>query len=206
MLRKMEEAIIESLTILIDSRDQITGLHVRNTGKYVKILSKELQNRGVVDSEFCEVVSCAAPLHDIGKIAIPDSVLKKEGKYTEDEFRCMQKHTILGSEILEREIALFPESVVLKEAKILAEFHHEKWDGSGYPHGINGEKIPLSARIMAVADVFDALTAKRQYKEAFDFDRSVQIIINGSGTHFDPEIVQTFLNAKERVFQELKKK
>ena len=200
-----DRTIVESMVILIESKDQITGTHSRNTSKYVRILVEELQKCDTfhITDTFSNSIISAAPLHDIGKVAIPDNVLKKEGKYTAEEFECMKRHTILGRDILEKEIKLFPELVCLKEAKVLAEYHHEKWNGTGYPHRLKGEEIPVSARIMAVADVFDALTAKRQYKDAFDFEKSVQIIKDGFGTHFDPEIVQAFLNAKDRFYLEL---
>ena len=141
----------------------------------------------------------AAPLHDIGKIHVSDVILNKPARLTDEEFKEMQKHTTLGSKIIDRAIDMVPDSVYLKEAKNLSEYHHEKWNGKGYPYGISGEEIPLSARIMAVADVFDALVSRRSYKEPFSFEKAMDIIRTDAGTHFDPLVAEAFLGAEEEV-------
>lgn len=209
MNREIETALVESMVILINSRDRITGTHVLKSRQYVKILVEEMRNYTPLTEEKVQNIVYAAPLHDIGKIDIPDSVLKKKEKYDDKDYSCMKKHTIIGSQILESTINIFldrfgytPE--ILEEGKVLAEFHHEKWDGSGYPHGLKGEEIPLSARIMAVADVFDAYTARRLDSEPLDFSKSVAYIENGAGNHFDPQIVKTFLEVKDKIYYELK--
>nr|MCR5507330.1 HD domain-containing protein [Lachnospiraceae bacterium] len=139
------------------------------------------------------------PLHDVGKINVPDAILNKPGKLTDEEFDRMKTHTTAGSMILTRVVETVADSDYLEEAKRLAEYHHEKWNGKGYPHGISGEEIPLSARIMAVADVFDALVSKRRYKDGMPFEKAVSIIEEGAGTHFDPKIAEAFLDALDEV-------
>ncbi|MBQ3462146.1 MAG: HD domain-containing protein, partial [Clostridia bacterium] len=177
--------------------------HVRNSGAFVQIFREEMNARGLYDDrltdQFREDVKIAAPLHDIGKIYISDVVLNKPGKLTDEEFEIIRSHTTLGSTIIDRAIEIVPESGYLEEAKNLSEYHHEKWNGKGYPHGISGEDIPLSARIMAVADVFDALVSRRSYKEPFTFEKAVEIIREDAGTHFDPLVVEAFLGAEDRV-------
>ncbi|MBQ6530516.1 MAG: HD domain-containing protein, partial [Clostridia bacterium] len=167
------------------------------------IIMEEMKARGIYEDrltdQFIEDVKNAAPLHDIGKIYISDVVLNKPGKLTDEEFEIMRSHTTLGSTIIDRAIEIVPESGYLEEAKNLSEYHHEKWNGKGYPHGISGEDIPLSARIMAVADVFDALVSRRSYKEPFTFEKAVEIIREDAGTHFDPLVVEAFLGAEDRV-------
>jgi HD-GYP domain-containing protein (c-di-GMP phosphodiesterase class II) len=147
-----------------------------------------------------EDVVNSAPLHDIGKIHVPDAILNKPGKLTDEEFRKMQEHTTAGKEIIESTISsVSVEAGYLKEARNLAAYHHEKWNGKGYPCGLAGEEIPLSARIMAVADVFDALVSTRSYKKPFPFEKAMDIIREGAGSHFDPLVAQAFLNAEDEV-------
>ena len=139
-------------------------------------------------------------MHDIGKIKVPDSILNKPGKLTDEEFEIMKTHTSAGNEIIQQAMELVStDSGYLKEAKNLATYHHEKYNGKGYPVGLSGEDIPLSARVMAVADVFDALVSRRSYKEPFSFEKAMQIIEEGSGSHFDPNIVKAFFEAKDKV-------
>ena len=163
--------------------------------EYAKILTPEMQDR------MCK----AAPLHDIGKIKISDVVLNKPGRLTEDEFEVIKTHTLSGGEIIEKTLTDIESDSYLKVAQEMALYHHEKWDGSGYPYHLSGEEIPLCARIMAVVDVFDALTSKRVYKEAFPVEKAFRILEESSGTHFDPKIVGTFLAHKEEVRQVLTK-
>ena len=149
---------------------------------------------------FMEDVVNSAPLHDIGKIHVPDAILNKPGKLTDEEFHRMQEHTTAGKEIIESTISsVSVEAGYLKEARNLAAYHHEKWNGKGYPCGLAGEEIPLSARIMAVADVFDALVSTRSYKKPFPFEKAMDIIREGAGSHFDPLVAQAFLNAEDEV-------
>jgi HD-GYP domain-containing protein (c-di-GMP phosphodiesterase class II) len=152
----------------------------------------------VLTNEFISNVYQSAPLHDIGKIAVSDVILNKPGRLTEEEFVIMKSHTIAGQEILEKAKSAVSESSYLDEAQRLAAYHHEKWDGTGYPYGLAGEEIPLSARIMAVADVFDALVSKRSYKEGFPVETAFAIIEEGIGTHFDPQVARAFLHAKDK--------
>ena len=140
------------------------------------------------------------PLHDVGKIKVSDTILNKPGRLTDEEFKKMQNHTTAGGEIIDKVITTVgEESEYLTEAKNLASFHHEKWNGKGYPTGLQGEEIPLSARVMAVADVFDALVSRRSYKEPFSVDKAMEIIREDAGTHFDPLIVEAFFNAEEEI-------
>ncbi len=149
----------------------------------------------------------SAPLHDIGKISVSDVILNKNGKLTDEEFALMKGHTTAGAEILDRVMATVPGSDegYLHEARIMALYHHEKWNGMGYPTGLSGEEIPLSARIMAVADVFDALVSTRSYKKGFPFEKAIGIIEESSGSHFDPMVAKAFLNAKDKAHEVMDK-
>lgn len=204
-IAQMQKALIMVLADMVESRDKNTGDHIRKTAAYTAIILKKMKEKGYyseqLTDEFIANVVDSAPLHDIGKIQVPDAILNKPGRLTDEEFTKMKTHTTAGGEILEQVIKLVPDSVYLREAKNLAEYHHEKWDGTGYPHGISGENIPLSARVMAVADVFDALVSRRSYKEPFPFDRALDIIREGAGKHFDPKIADAFLSAEDEVIE-----
>ena len=204
-ISKMQNALIMTLADLVESRDENTGQHIKKTAAYVKIILDEMQREGIYSDQltqkFVEDVYKSAPLHDIGKIAVPDAILNKPGKLTKEEFDIMKNHTTAGGKILTSIIDMVPENHYLYEAKNLATYHHERWDGKGYPTGLEGENIPLSARIMAVADVFDALISKRSYKEGFPLDKAMNIILEERGTHFDPKLVDVFIAAKEEVFK-----
>ena len=175
---------------------------MRNTASYARIIMNQMRREGicpdVLTNEFISNVYQSAPLHDIGKIAVSDVILNKPGRLTDEEFAIMKSHTIAGQEILENAKSAVSESSYLDEAQRLAAYHHEKWDGSGYPYGLAGEEIPLSARIMAVADVFDALVSKRSYKAGFPVEKAFAIIEEGIGTHFDPQVARAFLHAKDK--------
>ena len=202
-LAHIKNGLIYVLADLVESRDKNTGDHVRKTAAYVRMLLKRMKEEGVyadqLTDEFIEDVGNSAPLHDVGKIKVSDTILNKPGKLTDEEFAKMKSHTTAGSEIIDSAIALVSDSGYLKEAKNLATYHHEKWDGSGYPTGLSGEDIPLSARIMAIADVFDALVSRRSYKEPFTFEKAMDIIKEGSGKHFDPKLVEVFVAAEDEV-------
>lgn len=197
----MQNSLIAVMADMVESRDKHTGNHVKHTAAYSRLIMEELRREGyyedILTDEFIDHMESSAPLHDIGKIQISDTILNKPGRLTDEEFEVMKSHTTVGRDIIESASEAVPESSYLDEAKNLAAYHHEKWDGSGYPHNIAGEEIPLSARIMAVADVFDALVSKRSYKEGFPVERAFAIIEEGMGTHFDPIVAQAFLNVKE---------
>ena len=202
-LSQMQNALILVLADIVESRDRNTGAHVRKTAAYAEIILQEMRRKGyyadLLTDSYIEDVVHSAPLHDIGKIQVPDAILNKPGRLDDDEYAIMKTHTTAGRDIIAQAIALVPNSGYLNEAQNLAAYHHEKWDGSGYPNGISGADIPLSARVMAVADVFDALVSRRSYKKPFTFEEAMQIIREGSGKHFDPQIVDAFCSAEEAV-------
>jgi response regulator RpfG family c-di-GMP phosphodiesterase len=203
MISLLQSGLIMVLADMVENRDQSTGDHVRKTAAYVNIILKQLRAMGYyqdqLTDQYMQDVVRSAPLHDVGKIQVSDAILNKPGKLTEDEFEQMKKHTLAGQKILQQAIETMPEADYLKEAMNLATYHHEKWNGKGYPYGLAGEDIPLSARVMAVADVFDALVSKRCYKEPFTFEKAISIIQEGSGNHFDPKVVEAFLASEEEV-------
>ena len=199
----MQNGLIYVLADMVESRDKNTGDHVRKTAAYVRLIMKKMKEKGmypdILTDEYMEDVANSAPLHDVGKIMVSDVILNKPGRLTDDEFAAMKIHTTAGGRIIDSAISLVSDSGYLKEAKNLAFYHHERWDGKGYPQGKAGEDIPLSARIMAVADVFDALVSKRSYKEPFPFDKAMDIIREGAGTQFDPQIAMLFIEAADEV-------
>lgn len=204
-ISKMQNSLIMVLADMVESRDQNTGQHIRKTAAYVDIILHKMKEMGihedVLTDEYISNVVNSAPLHDIGKIQVPDAVLNKPGKLDDFEFDIMKTHTTAGSDVIDRVIEEVPESAYLKEARDIANYHHEKWNGKGYPAGIEGTDIPLSARVMAVADVFDALVSERIYKPAMPLEKAFDIIKNDSGTHFDPEVVEAFFAAKDEVIR-----
>ncbi|MCR4728699.1 MAG: HD domain-containing protein [Lachnospiraceae bacterium] len=199
----MQNGLIYVLADLVESRDKNTGDHVRKTAAYVRLIMQKMKEKGlytdVLTDEYMADVANSAPLHDVGKIMVSDVILNKPDRLTDEEFAKMKTHTTAGSRIIASAMSLVKDSSYLKEAKNLATYHHERWDGTGYPSGKKGEEIPLSARIMAVADVFDALVSKRSYKEPFTFERSMEIIKEGAGTQFDPQIAMLFVEAADEV-------
>lgn len=202
-IEKMQSALIMVLADMVENRDENTGDHVRKTAAYTRIIMDKLLEMGIYTDQLTEQfifnVENSAPLHDIGKIQVSDTILNKPGKLTDEEFEKMKFHTVAGAMIIDQVIEKVPDSGYMKEAKNLAEFHHEKWNGKGYPHGLSGEDIPLSARIMAVADVFDALVSERCYKKAFPFEKAMDIIKEDAGTHFDPNVAEAFIASADRV-------
>ena len=191
---------------MVENRDKVTGGHIDRTQKYLAILLNELILTGTYADEISkwnlEVLLPSAQLHDVGKIKISDLVLNKPEKLTESDFAQIKKHCEEGEKIIDGIIDKAEEDNFLSHAKIFAGCHHEKWDGSGYPKGLAGEEIPLEGRIMAIADVYDALVTERPYKKPFSHEQAVEIIRNDSGKHFDPKIVEAFLNV-ENDFLEL---
>lgn len=204
---KIQESVIEGMATLIESRDSSTGQHVRNTKKYVTMIASYMLEQGIypetVDRAFTENVHNAAPLHDVGKILISDIILNKPGKFTAEEFEIMKTHARLGGDIVEKILGDTADHELIQAAKDIATYHHEKWDGTGYPEMLSGEDIPLAARIMAVADVFDALVNKRVYKEAMAEEEAYAILKKDAGSHFDPVIVDCFCAIRKEVHQYL---
>jgi putative two-component system response regulator len=200
------DLIIFSMAKLAESRDTDTGKHLERIQEYCRILAMELSKdeafEACLDAQYIQLLHMTSPLHDIGKVAIPDKVLLKPGKLDEEEFEVMKRHAELGGETLQAAADAYPEAKFLKMAVEVAVTHHEKWNGSGYPKGLRGEEIPLSGRVVAVADVYDALRAKRVYKPAFSHDEACRIIRESSGSHFDPRIVDAFLRI-ENQFDEI---
>lgn len=205
VIRKLQNGLILVLADMVESRDKCTGDHVRKTAAYTGIIMRQLRREGIytdqLTDEFIDDVVSSAPLHDIGKIQVSDTILNKPGKLTDDEFEIMKTHTTAGAEVIAHAMNMVSEenSGYLKEAKNLAQYHHEKWNGMGYPRGLKGEEIPLSARVMAVADVFDALVSRRSYKDGFPFEKAMAIIQEGSGNHFDPQVAAAFMHASDEV-------
>jgi len=171
-------------------------------------ISSDPEIRDQIPPHFADLLYKTSPLHDIGKVGIPDYVLLKPGSLSDDEWKVMKRHTEIGAETLDACLKLYPSAEYLRIARDIAWAHHERWDGSGYPRGLSGDDIPLSARIVALADVFDALTMKRVYKSAMSLDVARGVILNGSGSHFDPRIVKAFqaFLAIETQFIEIKNK
>ncbi len=200
-----QEVTIHSLSSLIEYRDPETGGHIRRTQYYVKILAEDLKHHplfaGDLTDEFIELLFKSVPLHDIGKIGVPDSILLKPGKLTSEEFEIMKKHTIYGHDaILSAEKALGSNSF-LRIAGEIAYTHHEKWDGTGYPQGLKEAQIPISGRLMALADVYDSFISKRLYKPPYPHEKALNIIREQKGRHFDPAITDSFLKLEARFKQ-----
>lgn len=193
---KMQNGVIEHLADIIESRDIETGEHIKRTKKYVSILVNKMLNNDKFKNELsykmADDIINAAPLHDIGKIAVSDLILCKPRKLTDEEFEKMKIHTTKGGEIINKILIDLGDEEFLGVAYDVATSHHEKWNGCGYPNGLKENDIPISGRIMAIADVFDALISKRVYKNPMPFDEAIEIIIKDSGTHFDPDIVDVF--------------
>ena len=198
---EMHDNLIMSLAMMVESRDNSTGGHIKRTSEGVRILVDEIRNEGLIplSDEFCTNVIKAAPMHDLGKIAVNDAVLRKPGRFTEEEYEEMKKHSAEGARVI-HEILLNTDNESFKLiAENVAHYHHERWDGSGYPERKKGEEIPLEARIMAIADVYDALVSKRVYKEAFDFDKADRIINEGMGSQFDPGLKSAYEKARPKL-------
>ncbi len=202
-INAMQSGLLMVLADVVENRDESTGSHVKKTAAYVEITVNKMKTLGYykdeLDDDFIASTIRSAPLHDIGKIAIPDAILNKPGRLTDEEFEIMKTHAQEGRKIIERAIETMPDAGYLEEARNLAGTHHEKWDGTGYPDGLREEEIPLSGRIMAVADVFDALVSRRAYKEPFPYEKAFDIIREGAGKHFDPLVADAFLKASEDV-------
>jgi len=193
---------IFSLAKLADSRDPETGAHLERIREYCRVLAVQLSTqdkfRDEVDGEYVQMIYRTSPLHDIGKVGIPDSVLRKAGRLNDAEFTIMKTHTVIGAETLDAAARQHSEARFLRMARDIALTHHEQFDGAGYPSGLAGQAIPLCGRIVALADVYDALTAKRVYKDAISHEVACSMILDGSGSHFDPDIVDAFVATRDQ--------
>lgn len=197
--------MIMGFATLVENKDGSTGGHIKRTTAYVRLLAEELRHRGyykeVLTKDYMKNLCMAAPMHDIGKIAIPDVILQKPGRLTDEEYEVIKQHAVSGGKIVEETFGHLGNEQYTRMAYEVARFHHEKWNGRGYPEGRKRQEIPLCARIMAIADVFDAVSEKRCYKEAFPMEQCFEIIAEGSGQDFDPMLVEIFLEMKEKVMQ-----
>jgi putative two-component system response regulator len=203
-LAQVRDATILAMASLAETRDNETGNHIRRTQNFIRLLAEKLQShprfRAQLSDADVDLLYKSAPLHDIGKVGIPDAILLKPGQLTPDEFNVMKRHTLIGRDaILAAESKLDKANSFLALARDIALSHHEKWDGNGYPMGLKGEEIPLSARLMALADVYDALISKRAYKAAFSHEKSMSIIAEGKGKHFDPDAADAFLSMDDEI-------
>lgn len=205
-LNRSHIALLDSMVHVAEVHDIETGAHIIRTKKYIKLLAEYIHSKGIytkhISQNVIDMMYATAPMHDIGKVGIADSILKKEGKLTLLEYEVMKTHPDLGKHIINNAISSYHLNDFFLMARNIAYYHHEKWDGSGYPEGLKGEEIPLEARFMALADVYDALVSKRVYKEAFSYERSVKIIFEGRAKHFDPILVDAFMEIKDE-FQKI---
>ena len=199
-IREMQEKVILGMAQMVESRDLSTGGHIKRTSEVVKIFSEELlKNEMGFDEKFLQLVVRSAPMHDLGKIGVDDAVLRKQGKFTDEEYEKMKKHAEIGARMVKEILTDVEEEQFVKIAINVAHYHHEKVNGRGYPQGLKGNEIPIEARIMALADVFDALVSKRCYKEAFSFDKAFTIIKEDSGVHFDAALAEIFLKCRPKL-------
>lgn len=202
-LVSMQESVIEGMATIIEYRDINTGMHVQNTKKYVLMIANYLYRNHLhpeeVNEKFISMIGNAAAMHDIGKIAVSDEILNAPRKLTDSEFEIMKTHTVVGAGLVRQVFGASIDEDMLRMCVDVVQYHHEKWNGSGYPIGLSGEDIPLSARIMAIADVFDAIVSKRVYKDAVPVYEVFEIIRKDAGTHFDPELAEIFLGMQEEV-------
>jgi putative two-component system response regulator len=201
-VKELENSIVTSFAELVECKDDNAGTHVLRTGKYVEILGRELLAAGVFGDELNEadmdMIVRAAPFHDVGKIGVSDTLLLKKGTLTAAEYAEVQKHTLIGARFLESIYRRTPEQRYLKFAKLIAESHHEKYDGTGYPHGLAGDEIPLCARIMAAANVYDGCITDRVYRGAMSHEDACRVIFDGKGAWFDPRIVDAFASVRNQ--------
>jgi putative two-component system response regulator len=201
-LHRLQNSIVSVLANMVENRDKTTGGHIERTSEYIKILINEMKERGIYSDEILtwdvEKIISSARMHDLGKISITDIIMNKPGKLTDDEYEIMKTHAQEGERIIDEIIAQTGEGEFLRNARLFAGCHHERWDGNGYPNGLKGHEIPLQGRIMAIVDVYDALVSARPYKKAFDDEEAVQIIMNNAGTQYDPVIADVFFSVKDK--------
>ena len=209
-IAEIQNAVIVGMANLIEERDNNTGHHVKNTQNYVEMLCEALSERGlypgIMTEEYKSRLIKAAPLHDVGKIKITDLILQKPGKLSEEEYRIIQNHTRYGADIVEEILGGVEDAAYLEVARDVALYHHERWDGNGYPEGLRGEEIPLGARIMSIADVFDALYADRVYRRGIrPIEAVLSILEESAGTQFDPTLIKVFLDIKDKLLAYVEK-
>ena len=197
----MHNNLIMSMAMMVESRDNSTGGHIKRTSEGVRILVDEIVSRDsrTLTPEFCRAIIKAAPMHDLGKIAVADSILRKPGRFEPWEYAQMKQHAAEGARVIHQILLQTDDELFKQVAENVAHYHHERWDGSGYPDGLSGTEIPVEARIMAIADVYDALVSKRVYKEAFDFQKADSIIMEGMGTQFDPALKEIYEEARPKL-------
>ncbi|MCR5348901.1 MAG: HD domain-containing protein [Bacilli bacterium] len=197
----MRDKLVLGMATMVEGRDNSTGGHIKRTSDAIAILIDELkkQNYPGLDEKFCDLLIRAAPMHDIGKITVDDAILRKPGRFTTEEYEVMKTHSAEGARILTQILDGTDEPDFQRIAINVAHYHHEKWDGTGYPVGLKGEDIPLESRIMAVVDVYDALVSKRAYKQSMSYEKAHEIIVEGMGHHFDPSLKEAFLSAEPRL-------
>ncbi|MGC4004174.1 MAG: response regulator [Pirellulales bacterium] len=199
------EMAIFTLAKLAESRDSETGMHLERVQRYSRLLAIQMAGMpkyaDVIDGEMIRLIYQTSPLHDIGKVGIPDCVLCKPGRLSDEEFEIMKQHTLIGADTLNAALLQYPDARFLEVARNIAATHHERWDGRGYPYGLAGEEIPICGRIVALADVYDALTSKRCYKEAFTHHVARSILLKDSGLHFDPDVVDAFLGVEQEFIE-----
>jgi len=200
-ISRLQYSIVSVLANVVESRDKINTGHIERTSEYIKILINEMKKRGVYSEETADwdvdKIILSARMHDLGKISVTDLIVNKPGKLTNEEYEIMKTHVLEGERIIDEIIAQTGEGDYLHNAKMFAGFHHERWDGKGYPYGLKETDIPLQGRIMAIVDVYDAITSERPYKKAFTDEEAVQIIMDNAGTHYDPEIAKIFYDVKD---------
>ena len=200
-LERLQDGILEVVVDMVESRDKVTGGHIERTSRYIRILMEAMRKNGLYSDEMenweLDTVVSSARLHDVGKVSVSDVILNKPGRLTPDEYEEIKKHAPEGEHIVERIIAKTGTESFLHHAKMFAGHHHEKWDGTGYPRGLKGEGIPLEGRIMAIADVYDALVSERPYKKPYTPEEVERIIKEDSGRHFDPSIVDVFFQIND---------
>ena len=200
-LHRLQNSIVSVLADMVENRDKGTGGHIERTSVLIRILIEQMKERGVYADEInswdVEKMISSARMHDLGKISITDVIVNKPGKLTDTEYEIMKSHAEEGERIIDEIISRTGEGDFLRNAKLFAGTHHERWDGKGYPRGLKGTEIPLQGRIMAIVDVYDALVSERPYKKAFAEEEALNIIVQNSGTHFDPAIVSLFCDVKE---------
>jgi putative two-component system response regulator len=198
---RLQNSMVSVLANIVENRDKETGGHIERTSAYIKILLEEMANRGVYLEEISgwdtEKIISSARMHDLGKISITDIIMNKPSRLSEEEFEIMKTHAEEGERIIDEIISQTGEGEFLRNARLFAGCHHERWDGSGYPHGLKGEEIPLQGRIMAIVDVYDALVSERPYKKAIADEEAVKMIMEKSGAHYDPKIAEVFYEARE---------
>lgn len=198
-IASIQNSIIRGMAVMVESRDNSTGGHINRTSECVRVFVGKMRkdSRFNISESFEQAIIKAAPMHDLGKIAVDDAILRKPGRFTDEEFAIMKKHSEEGAKIVAEVLKESDDEEFKAIAENVAHYHHEKWDGNGYPEGIKGTDIPYEARIMALADVFDALVSKRCYKESMGYDKAFGIIQESLGTHFDPELGEFFISCRK---------